>query len=164
MKSEEGLRWRRKRCFTLWQGLSVLVALKTSLGRTDFCLQSCLSQTAVQIVPCWSPPEGICSLFRWHVTCALMRLTRDESWLFRRGRFRALAVAGQSLGMFTRPDGGMTLAQGRVAQQLLRVSDGKLGFEVGSTLNNRGIWKDQNANPTLNRMRSSSGAKACVLV
>ncbi|KAK2529551.1 Fam207a [Columba guinea] len=34
-------------------------------------------------------------------------LSRDESWLFCRGRFRALAVAGQSLGMFTRPDGGL---------------------------------------------------------
>lgn len=128
-----------------------------------FCLPSCLSQTAVQIVPSWSLPGGICSRFRWHVTCALMQLSRDESWLFCRGRFRALAVAGQSLGMFTRPDGGMTLARGRVTQ-LLRVLDGKLGFEVGSALNNREIWKDQNADPTLKKMRSSSGAKACVLV
>lgn len=100
--------------FTLWQGLSMPAVLKTSLERTDFVsgVAFCRLLT-VQIVTSWSPPEGNCSRFRWHVTCALMRLTRDESQLFRRGRFRALAVAHQSLGMFTGPDTGMTLVRGR---------------------------------------------------
>jgi len=119
--------------FTLWQGRSVPAAL----GRIDFCLCSCFSQTTVRIVSSRSPPEGHGSRFRWHVASALLRLTGDESRLFCRGRVRALAVAGQSPGMFTRPDLG---TRTRVAQ-LLRVSDGKLGLEVGSALNNRGIWK-----------------------
>lgn len=115
LKSEKRLGQRKRRYFYLVAGTECACGTPDIAWKDRLCLWNCLSQVAVQIVTSPSPPEGSCSRSMWHVTCVLMQLTGDESWLFCRGRFCALVVAGQSLGMFTRPDRGMTLVRGREA-------------------------------------------------
>lgn len=139
LNSEKGLGQRRRRYFYFVAETERACSTPDVAWEDRLCVWSCLSQAAVHIVTSPSPPEGNCSHFTWHVTCVLMQLTRDESQLFCRGRFCALAVAGQSLGMFTRPDRGMTLVRGHESRCSSGVSDGKLGLGVDSALNNMEI-------------------------